>query len=43
MRSALLLILVLTLSACGMNRAVSVLPSTLDDLAEEREHVAEGR
>ncbi len=38
MRSAILLLLVLTLSACGgLNRAVGVLPNTLDDLAQERE------
>lgn len=42
MKSAVLLALILTLSACGgMNRAVGVLPNTLDDLAAERERAGE--
>lgn len=42
MRSAILILAVLILSACGgMNRAVGVLPNTLDDLAEERERAGE--
>lgn len=42
MKTAILLALVLTLSACGgMNRAVGVLPNTLDDLAAERERAGE--
>jgi hypothetical protein len=36
-RSLSLVVLALLLAGCGMNRAVGVLPNTLDDLAEQSE------
>jgi hypothetical protein len=36
-RALSLIVLALLLAGCGMNRAVGVLPNTLDDLAEQSE------
>ncbi|HEX2020924.1 MAG TPA: hypothetical protein VGO17_18485 [Aurantimonas sp.] len=36
-RALPLVVLALLLAGCGMNRAVGVLPNTLDDLAEQSE------
>lgn len=43
-RVALLIVLTAVLSGCGgMNRAVAVLPNTLDDLGRRTEPLREGR
>ena len=36
-RTVTLLVLAFLVAGCGMNRAVGVLPNTLDDLAEQSE------